>query len=106
MAWGGGVSWGVVWSGEGGEGDLDDHEAGAAAVGGGEVDAGLVARNVEALDGGALLERGGARGGDGEDGGDDEGGELHGGDLGCGVWVLYLHPEGLEDCTRGNNKLI
>lgn len=64
-----------------GRSHLDDHKAGAAGVGSCEVDIGLVAGDVEALDGGTLLER--RRGGSGKakDGGDGEGRELHVGDL-------------------------
>jgi hypothetical protein len=55
---------------------LDDDKTGTSGVGTGEVNAGLVAGDVETLDGSALLER--ARGGEAEDGGNCKGGELHG----------------------------
>ena len=50
-----------------GKADLDDDEAGARAVGGFEVDAGLVMRDVEALDRGALLKGGSECALDGEE---------------------------------------
>jgi hypothetical protein len=71
----------VVLCGWWGRCHLDDHKARAAGVGTCEVDIGLIAGDVETLDGSTLLER--RRGGSGkaEDGGDGEGRQLHVGDL-------------------------
>lgn len=71
----------VLICGRWGRFHLDDHKARAACVGTCEVDSGLVAGDVEPLDGGTLLDLGWSRCGKAEDGGDGEGRELHVGDL-------------------------
>lgn len=80
------VAWGVqliiaALCGWWGRSHLDDHKASSAGIGSCEVDIGLVAGDVEALDGSTLLERRWGGSGKAEDGGDGEGRELHVGDL-------------------------
>lgn len=86
VAWGGLVSYCVFYHADGKVGrwwrgsHLDDHKASTAGVGSCEVDIGLVARDVESLNGSALLNLGsgsGRGGGKAEDGSDGDGRELH-----------------------------
>lgn len=63
----------VLLCGWWGRSHLDDHKAGAACVGSCKVDGGLIARDVESLNGSALLDLGWSRSGKAEDGGDGEG---------------------------------